>query len=90
MRTFSITLPNDLADSSQKIAESIGLTRAQFIRVAISHELQRVQRQAQLEAMVDSFNAMRKNKKYLKESASIEQALTTSLPEEKDEWWTGH
>ncbi|HLF66479.1 MAG TPA: hypothetical protein VI522_02585 [Gammaproteobacteria bacterium] len=88
MRTFSITLPNDLADSSQKIAESIGLTRAQFIRVAISHELQRVERQTTLEAMVNSFDAMRRNKEYLKDSDSIDQELTTLLPEEKDEWWT--
>lgn len=87
MRTFSITLPNDLADSSQEVAESIGLTRVQFIRNAISHELQRVQRQTTLQAMVDSFNAMRKNKKYLKESEAIEQEFTADLPEEKGEWW---
>jgi predicted transcriptional regulator len=87
MRTFSITLPNDLADSSQKIAESIGLTRAQFIREAISHELQRVERQTTLEAMVDSFDAMRKNKQYLEESKEIEQGFAPDLLDEKDEWW---
>ncbi len=87
MRTFSITLPNDLADSSQKIAESIGLTRAQFIRVAISHELQRVERQTTLEAMATSFAAMQKDKQYLKESEEILQGFTELPSEEGDEWW---
>ncbi len=88
MRTFSITLPNDLADSSQEMAETIGLTRAQFIRIAIQHELQRVQRKKTLEEMADSFSTLQKNKKYLKEGAALEQEFSSSLPEERDEWWT--
>jgi predicted transcriptional regulator len=90
MRTFSITLSNQLADSSQKVADSVGLTRAQFIRIAIQHETQRIERQQTLEAMAESFKAMQKNKKYLEESEAIEQGLNTELPKEEDEWWKKH
>ncbi len=89
MRTFSITLPNELADSSQRTAHELGLSRAQFIRMAIGHELRRIERQLMLDAMADSFAAMRDDPNYMQFSEDLDNSLTTELPDDKDEWWTG-
>lgn len=87
MTTLSITLSDSLAQNSQDAATKLGISRTQFIRQAIAHELQHFQAQLEQEAMINSISAMKKNKKYLEEAEKISAELNSDLPKEENEWW---
>ena len=86
MANLSLSLPDLLAKASQEAARRLGISRTQFIRDAIAHELENLQAEMEIEAMVSSIKAMKNSKEYLEESESITEHLNAELPEEKD-WW---
>lgn len=87
MTTLSINLPETLAKASQNAAVKLGISRTQFIRQAIAHELENFQSQLEQEAIIKSFSAMKKNKKYLKDIEKVMDSLNSNLPDEEDNWW---
>lgn len=87
MTTLSIILPDTLAKASQEAAGKLGISRTQFIRQAIAHELESFQSQLEQEAMVRSISAMKKSKKYLKEAEKLAEGLNSVLPDDGEEWW---
>jgi predicted transcriptional regulator len=88
MAALSITLPDNLAKASQEAAHKLGVSRAYFIRQAITHELQHFQKQLEEEAMVKSAIAMRDHAGYLAENAALDDLWSDVLPDEPDQWWT--
>ena len=84
MTTLSIILPDSLANESKKVAQKLGVSRTQFIRQAISHELESLNTQFEQEAMINSILAMKNCQEYLKESKEIIEKLNASLPTEKE------
>ena len=87
MTALSIILSDALAKASQEAAGTLGISRTQFIRQAIIHELENFQTQLEQEAIVSSIAAMKKSKSYLKEAEKIEQELNLDLPTEEEGWW---
>ncbi len=87
MTALSIHLPAQLAQASQQAAEHLGISRTEFIRQAIIHELENLQNRLELEAMANSFSAMKKHDDYLKEVDKLDTLLSIKLPKEKEEWW---
>jgi len=87
MTTLSLILPDPVAKASKVAAKRLGISRTQFIRQAIAHELQNFDAQLEQEAIVKSITAMKKNKAYLKESTEISEGFSSELPKEADEWW---
>jgi metal-responsive CopG/Arc/MetJ family transcriptional regulator len=77
MTTLSIILPDALAKASQDAAQRLGVSRTQFIRQAVTHELENFQSQLEQEAIVKSIAAMKNSKKYLKEAKKIDQELNS-------------
>ena len=71
MATLSITLPDNVADSSNKVAKRLGISRTEFIRRAIIHELDNYRAQLEQNNIIQSFNAMKKSGRYLKESEEL-------------------
>ncbi|OGT53450.1 MAG: hypothetical protein A3E84_02895 [Gammaproteobacteria bacterium RIFCSPHIGHO2_12_FULL_42_13] len=69
-----------------KIIRDGYISRAEFIRMAIEHEINRWRLKQALLAMAKSFESMRGNKKYLREADEIMLGFDSPLPEE-DEWW---
>jgi metal-responsive CopG/Arc/MetJ family transcriptional regulator len=86
MTTLSIILPDALANESKKVARRLGLSRTQFIRQAISHELENFNTQFEQEAMVKSILAMKNCQVYLKESEEVMEGLNSTLPTEEEKW----
>lgn len=82
MTTLSVVLPDYLANESKKVAQKLGVSRTQFIRQAISHELKIVNTQFEQEAMIKSILAMKNCQEYLKESEEITEGLNSILPTE--------
>lgn len=87
MTTLSIVLPDNLAKASQEVAVRLGISRTQFIRQAIAHELEEFQSQLEQEAIVKSISAMKKDKKYLKDAEKMTEGLNSDLPDDGEEWW---
>jgi metal-responsive CopG/Arc/MetJ family transcriptional regulator len=88
MATLSIILPDPLAKASREVAKKLGVSRTQFIRLAIAHELEHFKQKSEQEEMIKSFSAMKKNKYYLKEIEKIDKEWDMDLPTDGDEWWT--
>ena len=65
----------------------MGISRTEFIRQAIAHEIAQFQARLEEEAMAKSMTAMKQSKRYLKESDSLIDGYNTSLPKDKDKWW---
>ena len=87
MAALSIVLSNELALASQKAAKKLGVTRTQFIRLAIIHELNNFEAEQEQQAMAGSMLAMKKSKKYLQESEELSSKFNDPLPDDGDEWW---
>lgn len=87
MTALSIHVPDKLAKASQKAARTLGVSRAEFIRQAIIHELENLRVRMELETMAKSFTAMKKHPDYLSEIEDFEGDLNNNLPVDKEEWW---
>lgn len=87
MKNLSIILPDNVAEDSTKVAKELGVSRTEFIRRAIIHELDNYKIKSEELGIIKSFNAMKQSTKYSKESQKIMDSLFTDLPQEKDKWW---
>lgn len=87
MTALSIILPDNLAKASQEAAHKLGVSRAYFIRQAITHELQHLQKQLEEEAMVKSIVAMRNHAGYQAEVEALDEFFSDTLPDEPEQWW---
>lgn len=86
MTALSIQLTDSIAKDTARVAKKLGISRAEFIRKAIIHELEIFKIQTQQNRIIKSFNAMKLDSEYLKESNIIDNT-DSDLPIEKDEWW---
>lgn len=89
MAAISLKLPDDLAEESKALAEQLGITRTEFIRQALRHEVREIKAELERQAMAEALKAMREDPDYLQESEQLENGLTHRLPNEPDHWWQG-
>lgn len=87
MTALSIVLPEKLALASKKAAKQLGVSRAEFIRQAISHELAQLEIEREQQLMLSAFTAMKKNKQYLNELSELDEGFDSSISKESKEWW---
>jgi len=87
MTALSLKLPEELASDSMALAKKLGISRTEFIRRALRHEVQAVKARLEREAMAEALKAMREDPAYLEESGAIESGLNARLPSEEDQWW---
>lgn len=83
---ISLYLPERLAANSQKIAKHMHMSRAEFIRMAIEHEILNWQVKQEQAAIAKCFVLMNKNPDYLAESDEMMSELDEPLDDE-DQWW---
>lgn len=89
MTALSIHLSEKLAKASQEVAEELGLSRTEFIRQAVAHELENFYARRECDMIAKCFAAMRKNPSYLKETKELEGFDSNNLPNDEEEWWKG-
>ena len=63
------------------------MSRTKFTRQAVIHELNNFQIQLEQNNIIQSFNAMKKCKKYSEEAELLTDELNSDLPLEGVEWW---
>lgn len=89
MASISLKLPAELAQESKLIANKIGISRTEFIRQAIRHEVKEIKAHYEREAMKEALTVMRADTVYLQETESICEDLQEKLPEDSENWWQG-
>lgn len=87
MTALSITLPGSLAAESARLAERMGISRTEFIRVAVKHEVARIEKEMILRSMAKSFQAMQKDKRYSAELETLDEGFSDENIEDSDDWW---
>lgn len=87
MVNLSISLPNDIAQASNKIAKKLGISRTEFIRQAVTHELKNVQSRLEQNKIIQCFNSMKSSNTYIEESEEIISELDINISDEQEGWW---
>jgi metal-responsive CopG/Arc/MetJ family transcriptional regulator len=87
MGAVLINLPEFITENSTKAAKYLGISRTEFIKQAIIHELDNLKKNTEERKIAKVFQEMKKSEKYLNESNEIIDSLSIILPEEKTTWW---
>jgi metal-responsive CopG/Arc/MetJ family transcriptional regulator len=87
MGAIHLKLPDELVRESSELAKELGITRAELIRGAITHEIAAVRARQEREAMAAAFIAMSKDRGALRASEELEQSLDDPLPADDEGWW---
>ena len=87
MTTLSITLPDNIAKASNEVAKQLKISRTQFIRQAVVHELHSFQTRLEQGNIIKSLTAMKNSRKYNKDIEELTLDLNSDLPQEREEWW---
>ena len=88
MKSLLLSFPEILIRESDKAANKLGVSRSEFIRQSVIHELDRLAKTTKENHIISSFNSMKKSDNYFKESNLIDDQLTEDINiDEDDEWW---
>ena len=89
MAEMYLTLPDELLNRCRKSAEALGISPAEFIRMAVAHELAGSNRRMELAAMAKVLQTMHEDPDYEQECAALDQGVLVGLPDEPEKWWQG-
>ena len=88
MKSILIQLPDKMAKASQQVAKKMGISRTEFVRQAISHELRHYKAQNAINQMAEAFKVMEQSAEYLVEANQLESELEENLLlDEEEKWW---
>lgn len=87
MKSVSLRLSDQLISQSADIARKLGISRMAFVRQAIEHEIERVQKNQELDAMKESFMAMKATPNYWANHKEWQDTVEESLPSADEVWW---
>ena len=87
MISLSINFPDNIVKVTNEVAKKLGVSRTEFIRQAVVHELNNFQIQLEQNDIIKSFAAMKKSKKYSEETELLMDGLNSDLPLDGEEWW---
>jgi metal-responsive CopG/Arc/MetJ family transcriptional regulator len=88
MKSLLLSFPEILISESDKAAEQLGISRSEFIRKSVIHELQKLTKKTRENNIIISFNAMKKSDDYLKENVILDDGLVEEINfDEDDKWW---
>ena len=88
MTNLSINFPDNIVKVTSEVAKKLGVSRTEFIRQAVVHELNNFQIQLEQNDIIKSFAAMKKSKQYKEDTKLLMEGLNSALPEEEEEWWS--
>ncbi len=89
MIALSIKLPDALAEASRVTARKLGMTRSEFIRQALAHEIEQVEAKLERQGLAESLASMGRNWHASLAAEQLDRAMDESLPQEKENWWNG-
>lgn len=88
MKSLLLSFPELLISESDKAAVQLGVSRSEFIRQSVIHELKKLSKRTRENNIISSFDAMKKSDVYLKESTILDDGLVEEINiGEDDRWW---
>ncbi len=87
MAALSINLPDNLTEESTIFAKKLGISRTEFIKRAIIHEVEEIKKQEVQKGLISSLTAMKKDKLYQKHIQEVTEEFEDCLPNEELQWW---
>ena len=88
MKSLLLSFPEFLISESDKAAVQLGVSRSEFIRQSVIHELKKLAKRTRENNIISSFDAMKKSDVYLKESVILDDGLVEEINiGEDDGWW---
>ena len=87
MKNLLLSFPEILISKSDDAASQLGVSRSEFIRQAVIHELEKLAKRTRENNIISSFEAMKKSKAYFKESEFLDDGLAENINGEEDDWW---
>jgi metal-responsive CopG/Arc/MetJ family transcriptional regulator len=88
MKSLLLSFPEFLISESDKAAVQLGVSRSEFIRQSVIHELKKLAKRTRENNIISSFDAMKKSNNYLKESTILDDGFVEEINiDEDDEWW---
>jgi len=86
VKSMSLKLSDQVFTQSAETAKKLGISRMAFVRQAIEHEIERIEKQQELEAIAFSLAAIKAKPEYWQDSAEW-QKLPDPIPESDAVWW---
>ena len=86
MKSMSLKLSDQIFAQSAETAKKLGISRMAFVRQAVEHEIERIEKQQELEAMASSLAAIKAKPEYWRDSTEW-QNLPDPIPESDAVWW---
>ena len=68
MKLMSLKLSDQIFARSTEIAKKLGISRMAFVRQAVEHEIERIEKRQELEAMASSLAAIKAKPEYWEDS----------------------
>ncbi len=88
MKSLLLSFPEILISKSDDAANKLGVSRSEFIRQAVIHELEKLTKRTKENNIISSFEAMKKSDIYSKESNLLDDGLAENIDiDEEDVWW---
>ena len=69
MKLMSLKLSDQIFARSTEIAKKLGVSRMAFVHQAVEHEIERIEKRQELEAMASSLAAIKAKPEYWEDSA---------------------
>jgi mRNA interferase MazF len=83
MKSVSLRLSEQLFSQGSDIAKKLGISRMAFFRQAIEHEIERIQKNQELDAMKASLDAIKSNPDYWEHQAEWQDTEERIPPSDK-------
>ena len=86
MKSMSLKLSDQIFAQSAETAKKLGISRMAFVRQAVEHEIERIEKQQELEAIASSLAAIKAKPEYWQDTTEW-QNLPDPIPESDTAWW---
>lgn len=88
MKNVLLSFSESVLDESNRQAKRLGMSRSDFIRLSVVHELKNLSQNTKKDNIISSFNAMKESKEYLVESKILDGSLAENVNiDEAKDWW---
>jgi metal-responsive CopG/Arc/MetJ family transcriptional regulator len=87
MKSLLLSFPEILISKSDDAAIQLGVSRSEFVRQAVIHELEKLAKRTKENNIISSFESMKKSKSYFKESEFLDDGLVENINSDEDDWW---
>jgi len=96
MTALCLHLPEELLKDCEEATQKLGMSRSRFIRIAISHEIDRIRQETAVDKILHTYKVMENIPKYQRNTQNFKDWLKDEILNEEldkidfdgEDWWT--